>query len=151
MPRVGTPPATRRPCVRRHHRAGPISRPAAEARAKPAIIPAPAAGELASAATSSADCSKPQGQATQARPRPALRAGPLMACQRSPSRCIKASARRRPRFAIQAGCRPCHSRNRPRPSAATCTRVHKGRKAATAWPSTARLPTLPAATAPAAA
>lgn len=126
-----------------HH--GSSCRPHADARANAAMASAPPQAEFANPATTSADCSSPQGQNTHANPDPAAGKGPEIRCQ--PGAAVlavwgrKASARRRlPASVIQAGCLPAHAIHRPSTRAAACSIAQAGRSTGTV---AARPPTAP--------
>ena len=143
-------PAPLRP-YRRSHSSGATDRLNAEPRANTAITPAPCNGPEASAATISADCSRPQGIAPQHAPMAPARA---VAGMRATKRSGRASIRRlpwRPAPANQAGARPVASSHRPPAPAPTCSRVQTGLSAGAAAPRLASPATLAATSAPAAA
>ncbi len=113
------------------------------------MVAAPPAALLDKAATTKADCSKPQGHATHAAPALAARRGMRTTCQ--PSERGTTAVGTRPRRESHAGCRPRQSSQAPNTSAAALSSVHSGRSAGLNCDQAARAATLDAAKAPPAA
>lgn len=123
------------PDNQRRQAQGPNKRPAEEAKANKAIADAPAAALLVRAATSSADCSRPQGHAAHSTPAASAGQGRavavrLMTAAPAPAVAVEAGELKisvrvvgavdladavgtRPHRPIQTGCLPCHSKYRP--------------------------------------
>ena len=126
-------------------------RPSVDASAKLAITAAPGIAPEASAATSRADCSRPQGIAVQHAPTRPARAG---AGSERKIRTGWLPARRASRgdgTESHPGARPVRSSQRPRTIAATCTMPQSGRSIGAAGAKLASVDTLVAASAPPAA
>ena len=136
--------AARPPRSRRRQTQGPKTSPGAEATANPPIAAAPARAPPVIAATSSADCSRPQGQATHSAPVVAARQTGACTVALPPP-----AGGTRPRLWSQAGWRPCHSSHRPSTKAMAWSRVHNGRMAGLNCDHVASVETLAAANAPA--
>ena len=112
--------------------AGAACNPSADDAAKALITTAPIKGVLANPATTKADCSSPQGQATH---RPPANAAPkvprearrVIGCATPPPGAVLLSGLGRPRAVTQSGCWPVAASHKPKASAAMCRRPHSGR------------------------
>ena len=147
------PTVRRAPCAAHH---GSTCRPAADASANEAIASEPPQAVFASAATTRADCSSPQGKKTQARPDAAAGKGPETRCRLDTAPetawgCRTVTMRRLDTSVIHAGCRPVHVIQIPNTSAAACTSAHAGWSTGNAVPRPTTAPTPVAASPPAVA